>query len=122
MDARGRLKTALFFLFFDDVREAFFGEGDLFVAGALAHDDHVDHGVDEGEAGEGRAATPVNDEKDGALDEVVIEQSGAPDEQTEAQDQKEGAEPSAPRVKRREHAGNVALIVPFRTRKCRNYA
>ena len=122
MDARGRLEAALFFLFFDDVGEAFFGEGDLFVAGAFAHDDHVDHGVDEGQAGEGRAGAPVDDENDGSLDEVVIEQSGAPDEQAEAQDQKKCAKPSAPRVERREHGGNVALIVPFSTWKWRNYA
>src|SRR5688572_13890984 len=113
--AERRLEAALLFFFFDDVAEAFLGEGDLFVAGALAHDDHVDHGVDERQAGEGCAAAPVDDEKDRTLDEVIIEESSAPNEEAEAEDQKKCAKPSAPRVKRREHGLKVAPFVPLST-------
>ena len=102
--AAGELEAALFLLGFDDVGEAFFGEGDLFVAGAFAHDDHVEHGVDEGEASEECAGSPVDDEEDGTFDEVIGKECGAPDEQAEAHDQKESAKPPAPRVQRREHS------------------
>ena len=76
----------------------------MLVAGAFAHDDDVEHGVDEGQAGEKRAARPIEDEEGGAFHEVIGKEGGSPDEQAEAHDQKESAEPSAPRVQRREHS------------------